>query len=289
MHAMIRRSWAVGPALLAAAAAAAGAAAAGSAAPEPVLLVDSPGGAVSPGSSAVLRVTVVNRGTAPASSVRVVVHLPAPNRVAKVEPPASLDFFGTGSSFEVPGPLPPGSRASYAVTLETGAEVEPQSVIRGDVELAESGDRVGYTVATGPAIADLTVAADPADVRAVRRAGTLTVAVTDLGPSNSGAPTVLTVMLPRGARLGAAPYGCAADPGDTRLTCGYSESPRRWRQEYISVPFTVSPDVPRKAVLPGGRLTVSNRDDPRHGNDSAGFTLRVDHKATPVARVQDRP
>ncbi|AGL17970.1 Putative membrane protein [Actinoplanes sp. N902-109] len=92
--------------------------------------------------------------------------------------------------------------------------------------------------------------------------GTLTVDVTNLGPSDLARATI-GIDVPTGSTLGTLPAGtaavCTADPAGTSLTCTFplaaDAGPRR-----IDVPLSVPPTADPGQPLPGGCVDLNNDD-----------------------------
>ncbi|MER6304433.1 hypothetical protein ABT247_33565 [Kitasatospora sp. NPDC001539] len=250
---------------------------------------------VVPGEDGILEVKVTNRGPATTTDdTLVVVHFPSPGVVRSADPPVTLTYFGTGSSYQVPAGLAPGSTSVERLSLEVSPSTFSFVTVNGDVQVFYPGDpdRSGrttpYSLTTADTEAHFMVGASSAweAGHPVPQPGDLTGkpgATVDLplwvynaGPAYSRHPIDVRITVPEHTTLtGTVPYDCTAT-GPRTLTCHFPEGPRYHDAVFIDPAVVIDPSAVAGQVLPGGTLDVSGQEDCPSPDWHTDFAVTVD-------------
>ncbi|MGF1425724.1 hypothetical protein [Kitasatospora sp. LaBMicrA B282] len=250
---------------------------------------------VVPGESGTLEVRVTNQGPAATTDrTLVVVHLPPPGVVQSADPPTTLTYFATGSSYSVPAGLAPGASSVERLALHVAPITLPFTTISGDVQAYYAGDpdRSGHTTpyefSTADTRAHFMVGAssawqaghpEPRPGDLTGRPGAtidLPLWVYNAGPSYSRHPIDVWITVPEHTTLtGTTPYGCTAFPPRT-LNCRYGNGPRYQDAVFIDPAVVIDPATAAGETLPGGTLNVSGQEDGPSPDAHTGFAVTVD-------------
>ncbi|WP_147465092.1 hypothetical protein [Streptomyces sp. 1114.5] len=234
-----------------------------------------PQGPVVPGETGILEVRVTNRGPETTSDATlVVVHIPSPGVVQSAEPPVTLTYFGTGSSYRIPAGLAPGASSVEKLALYVAPVTSPFTTISGDVQAFypgdpdQSGHTTPYSLTTADTRAHFMVGASSAweGGHPVPQPGDLTgkpgatvslpLWVYNAGPSYSTHPVDIRITTPEHTTLtGAPPYDCTAT-GERTLSCHLPTGPRYHDAVYLDPAVVIDPATVAGQVLPGGTLDV---------------------------------
>ncbi|MFE6054976.1 hypothetical protein ACFQ6N_29855 [Kitasatospora sp. NPDC056446] len=235
---------------------------------------------VVPGETGAMEVRITNHGPAATSDpTQVVVHFPPPGVVRSADPPVTLTYFGTGSSYEIPAGLAPGATSVEKLALYVAPITSPFTTIGGDVQAFYAGDpdqsghTTPYSLTTADTRAHFMVGASSAwqAGHPVPQPGDLTgepgatvylpLWVYNAGPSYSTHPIDLRVTTPEHTTLtGTPPYGCTAT-GERTLTCHFAAGPRYHDAVFIDPAVVIDPAAVSGQVLTGGTLDVSGQED----------------------------
>ncbi|MBV6699252.1 hypothetical protein [Kitasatospora aureofaciens] len=235
---------------------------------------------VVPGETGILEVHVTNHGpAATGDETMVVVHFPPPGVVRDANPPVTLTYFGTGSSYKLPAGLAPGETSVERLSLYVAPITSPFTTISGDVQAFypgdpdQSGHTTPYSFTTADTRAHFMVGASsaweaghpvlqPGDFKGAPGATIgLPLWVYNDGPSYSTHPIDVLITTPEHTTLtGKTPYGCTAT-GPRSLACHYATGPRYKDATFINPSVVIDPATVSGQVLPGGTLDVSGVED----------------------------
>ncbi|WP_369183126.1 hypothetical protein [Streptomyces sp. Y1] len=236
----------------------------------------SPPGPVVPGESGTLEVRITNNGPSTTTDeTLVVVHFPSPGVVQSADPPVTLTYFGTGSSYKIPAGLAPGAASVEKLALRVAPITSPFITIDGDVQAFypgdpdQSGHTTPYSFTTADTKAHFTVGASSAitgDGRPDPQPGDLTgkpgatvhlpLWVFNTGPSYSRQPIEVRITVPEGTALAdPPPYRCTSTSPRT-LDCNYPSGPRYKDAIFIDPAVVIDPATTAGQVLPGGTIDV---------------------------------
>ncbi|WBP86920.1 COG1361 family protein [Kitasatospora cathayae] len=230
---------------------------------------------VVPGETGILEVKVTNDGPATTTDdTLVVVHSPPPGVVRSADPPVTLTYFGTGSSYRIPAGLAPGASSAERLSLFVAPITDPFVTISGDVQVFypgdpdQSGRTTPYSFTTADTAAHFVVGASSAweNGHPVPQPGDLTgkpgatvnlpLWVYNAGPSYSRHPIDVSITVPaQTTPTGTTPYGCTVASPRT-LTCHYESGPRFHDAIFIDPAVVIDSSTVAGQVLPGGTLDV---------------------------------
>ncbi|MFJ8626665.1 hypothetical protein ACIRD3_28050 [Kitasatospora sp. NPDC093550] len=241
---------------------------------------------VVPGETGTLEVRVTNHGpAATGGATLVVVHFPSPGVVQSADPPVTLTYFGTGSSYQVPAGLAPGASSVERLALYVAPITSPFTTVSGDVQAFypgdpdQSGHTTPYRLTTADTRAHFMVGASsaweaghpvpqPGDLTGKPgETVTLPLWVYNAGPSYSTHPVDLAITTPEHTTLtGTVPYDCTAT-GPRTLTCHLPSGPRYHDAVFVDPAVVIDPAAVAGQVLPGGTLDVVATQEDRPSPD----------------------
>ena len=253
-----------------------------------LIVVAADPGPVTPGTAMTVTIAVTNDGPSDAPSASLDYVPPVDVTIDSSALPAgcagtptaitcTLGTVAAGGSVAVA--VPAGIAPSAPEGALSGADVDATSSAP-DPDTMNNTDQPG-DITAGPAVADIEVLATPDGAVVPGETVSVDVDVGNLGPSDTGDPTALTVQPPGGAVFASVPGGCTggATTGDP-ITCSIPALTAS-ATTAITVDLAVESAAAGSSTLTGGQAAASNPDDASSGNDVAVIDL------TTAARESD--
>jgi hypothetical protein len=231
-----------------------------------------------PGTTGTATITVSNAGPSNAAGPITVTYAPPTGAEITSLPAGCTGTLPLGPlSCTLAGPLAPGSTPTIVVPLKVVSSATPSSTLTGGTATASSptsdpaagNNSTPATVTTLAGIANLATATSTPSI-APGATGTVTVTVTNAGPSDAAGPLTYTYTPPTGVDITSLPAGCTGPIPAGPITCVVASGIANGGTATITVPIKVQPGATPSSTLAGGAAgTTSPTSDPVTANNTA--------------------